>query len=49
MENKKDALELLDLMIEEATHGSRDNSIAVGLVKVLERVKKRLEGVRTSS
>lgn len=44
MENKDDAVELLDLMIEEANANSRDNSISIGLVKVLERVKTRLLG-----
>jgi hypothetical protein len=42
MENKDDALELLDLMIEEADM-SPDNSIVYGLVRVLRRVRKRVE------
>jgi hypothetical protein len=47
VENKDDVRhELLDLMIEEANANSRDNSISIGLVKVLERVKKRLTAVK---
>jgi len=49
MENKDDAVELLDLMIEEANTSSRDNSISIGLVKVLERVKARLTTGKKSS
>jgi len=43
VENTNDAVELLDLMIEEASKDRIDNSISIGLVKILNRVKMRLE------
>jgi hypothetical protein len=42
MENKSDARLLLDLLIEEANK-EMDNSISIGMVRVLKNVKKRLE------
>lgn len=42
MENKDDAVELLDLLIEDAEK-DRNSTISIGFANVLKRVRAKLE------
>jgi hypothetical protein len=42
MENKKDALELLDLLIEDAS-ADQNSTISIGFANVLKRVRAHLK------